>query len=330
MIKLNTPYKLENGDHVVFTEGKKGTINGKYSEATLTGTLEGNVLKATFHNTKVNATGLMEITFLENGFDAKWKSGLEPGPMRGKWEGQLKTNTPSLNKDENQSEAFNIQEVINSGVFSFSKKLNEILDKANQLDEDAQYAFMNDFFSQLEDFVSNNPEYVYLERIAIKLTQNFYNNNDFAYFPDDNEEHKENYCFDLNSLRNKGLISLVINEEKLDISKINSDENQFNSFLNLLSSYFIYSIESIVAEDEAEELAEFILSISSNTYREITDDENYIVDQILDVLNVYGFNINNYEGDCEIYPNYYLKSSISSSNDYITFCEDIISGLYCE
>jgi hypothetical protein len=123
---------------------------------------------------------------------------------------------------------------------------------------------------------------------------------------------------------------LVINEEKLDISKINSDENQFNSFLNLLSSYFIYSIESIVAEDEAEELAEFILSISSNTYREITDDENYIVDQILDVLNVYGFNINNYEGDCEIYPNYYLKSSISSSNDYITFCEDIISGLYCE
>lgn len=89
MIKLNTPYTIENGDKVTFTEGKKGTINGTYSDATLTGTLEGNLLKATFHNKKVNATGLMEITFHENGFDAKWKQGLEPGPMRGKWNGLL-------------------------------------------------------------------------------------------------------------------------------------------------------------------------------------------------------------------------------------------------
>lgn len=141
---------------------------------------------------------------------------------------------------------------------------------------------------------------------------------------------KEKYCFNINSLRNKGLINLVINEEKLDISKINNDENQFNRFLNLLSSYFIYSIESIVSEDEAEELAEFIFSISANTYSVINDDANYIVDQILDVLNAFGFDINNYEGECEIEPNYYLKSSVSSGYDYITFCEDIISELYCE
>jgi len=89
MIKLNTPYTIENGDNVIFTEGKKGTINGTYSDATLTGILEGNLLKATFHNTKVNATGLMEITFHENGFDAKWKNGKEPGPMRGMWEGKI-------------------------------------------------------------------------------------------------------------------------------------------------------------------------------------------------------------------------------------------------
>jgi hypothetical protein len=89
MIKLNTPYTIENGDKVTFTEGKKGTINGSYSDATLTGSLEGDLLKATFHNTKVNASGLIEITFHENGFDAKWKNGLEPGPMRGKWEGKF-------------------------------------------------------------------------------------------------------------------------------------------------------------------------------------------------------------------------------------------------
>jgi hypothetical protein len=114
MIKLNTPYKLENGDHVVFTEGKKGTINGKHSEATLTGTLEGNVLKATFHNTKVNATGLMEITFLENGFDAKWKSGLEPGPMRGKWQGKLISSNSDIkteSKNDVQSSLENVSDL---------------------------------------------------------------------------------------------------------------------------------------------------------------------------------------------------------------------------
>ena len=93
MIKLNTAYTIENGDTVTFTEGKKGTINGAYKDATLTGAFDGNVLKATFHNTKVNATGLMEITFHENGFDAAWKKGLELGPMRGKWEGILETSS---------------------------------------------------------------------------------------------------------------------------------------------------------------------------------------------------------------------------------------------
>jgi hypothetical protein len=330
MIKLNTPYTIENGDTVTFTEGKKGTINGAYSDSTLTGAFDGNVLKATFHNKKVNAIGLMEITFHENGFDAKWKSGLEPGPMRGKWEGILNVDKVSEKEEESVQQDFNIEEIIKGGVFSFSKKLIEILENANKLDEDSQYSYMGNFFTQIENYVSKNKEYAFIERIAIKITQKFSNENDFSYYPEDNEEQNEKYCFPLNSLRNKGLIGLVINEEKLDISKINNDENHFNSFLNYLSSYFIYSIESIVAEDDAEELAEFIFSISSNTYKEITDDENYISDQILDVLKAYGFDINNYEGDCEIYPNHYLKNSISSGYDYITFCEDIIGELYCE
>ena len=89
MIKLNTPYHLaEENVTVTFTEVKNGEIIGTYPNATLTGTLEGNVLSATFHNTAVNAVGLIELTFNENGFDGKWKNGLEPGPMRGKWNGE--------------------------------------------------------------------------------------------------------------------------------------------------------------------------------------------------------------------------------------------------
>lgn len=96
MLKLNRPYAIDNGYMVTFNKSKKGIINGTYGEGVLTGALDGNLLKATFTNTKDNVTGLIEIAFHENGFDAKWKKGLEPGPMRGKWVGKIE-NPISLN-----------------------------------------------------------------------------------------------------------------------------------------------------------------------------------------------------------------------------------------
>jgi hypothetical protein len=129
MIKLNTPYTIENGDVVTFAEGKKGSITGTYGDGTITGTLDGNLLKSTFHNTKANAVGLMEITFHENGFDAKWKSGLEPGPMRGKWEGKLGNDIKNISSSiEAQNVLFQLE--INSieeygiNYGSFSIELN--------------------------------------------------------------------------------------------------------------------------------------------------------------------------------------------------------------
>jgi hypothetical protein len=99
MIKLNATYQIGNGENsVVFTEGKKGSITGTHNEGTLTGFINGNVLNGTFHNTKVNATGLIEITFHESGFQAKWKNGMEPGPMRGKWVGVLENISDSDQK----------------------------------------------------------------------------------------------------------------------------------------------------------------------------------------------------------------------------------------
>lgn len=89
-IRFNETYSINNGqESIVFKEGKGNTISGDYNDGTLTGKLEGNLLKATFHNKKTNGAGLIEFTFNENGFNAKWKQGLEPGPMRGKWKGFL-------------------------------------------------------------------------------------------------------------------------------------------------------------------------------------------------------------------------------------------------
>jgi hypothetical protein len=93
MIIFDTVYSINNGqESIVFTPGKGSSVNGQYSSGALNGTLDGNILNATYHNQKNNNAGLIQITFTEGGFTAKWKQGLEPGPMRGKWKGQLNTD----------------------------------------------------------------------------------------------------------------------------------------------------------------------------------------------------------------------------------------------
>jgi len=103
MIKLNEAYSINSGQGtIVFTEGNKGTVNAEYEiqgnkgKGEINGTLQNNVLSGTFHVDA--AAGLIEFTFTENGFDAKWKQGIEPGPMKGKLTGSLKSQS-----DNNQS-----------------------------------------------------------------------------------------------------------------------------------------------------------------------------------------------------------------------------------
>ena len=142
MIKLNTPYHVaEENVTVTFTEVKNGEIIGTYPNATLTGTLEGNVLSATFHNTAVNAVGLIELTFNENGFEGKWKNGLEPGPMRGKWSGDL-SNSELVSESETTNSVSQISEeqkqYLEEGVTL------EDFDEEYQGGDDGKVAWMKD------------------------------------------------------------------------------------------------------------------------------------------------------------------------------------------
>ncbi len=334
MIQFNVPYSIENGNDIItFFEGKKGTITGTYSNATLTGVLEGNILKATFHNSKVNAIGLIEIAFHESGFNAKWKQGLKPGPMRGKWLGILKQNTQVIENENSTSlqssdEQYDIEKMVKDGVYSFTNKLNEFIKKGALLEDEAQDAFLGNFYSQLNRYIEIKNEFVYLGKIAEKITQNADDIWSSFYLEKDNE-YREKFIFSIESLRNSGLIMLTLKNENLDVNSINNDDTKFNDFIHLLSSYFIYSLEIVAEQNDAEELAEFIFSISSSNYSETIEDENIIVDQVIDVLKMYGFSIHEYAGDCSIYPNYYLKSPIESGYNYIAMSEAIIDELYC-
>jgi hypothetical protein len=104
-IKFNEKYTINKGQEIItFNQGKGNNINGQYGSGTLTGTIDGDVLTATYHNQKNNSAGLIEITFHEKGFNAKWKQGLEPGPMRGKWNGSL-DNSPIIDNKEKQDDS---------------------------------------------------------------------------------------------------------------------------------------------------------------------------------------------------------------------------------
>lgn len=75
--------------------------------------MEGNTLKAVFHNPKVNVSGIMEITFHETGVVGKWIKGMDPKLMKGKWNGeiqqenQLRISIPSEIKELLKSKVIN-------------------------------------------------------------------------------------------------------------------------------------------------------------------------------------------------------------------------------
>jgi hypothetical protein len=115
-MELNKKYSLNDGKgHIIFSEGNSGTINAEYeikgnkSKGTFNGTLENNCLKGTFFVDGV--AGLMEFTFSEIGFQAKWKKGIEPGPMRGEWKGTLNIDTQTTSPVKPQEKVEKLDEL---------------------------------------------------------------------------------------------------------------------------------------------------------------------------------------------------------------------------
>ena len=78
---------------MIFQQKENGDIHVTYADGTIDGLMEGNTLKAVFHNPKVNISGLMELIFHETGFEGRWKKGTEPGELKQKWNGVLVENS---------------------------------------------------------------------------------------------------------------------------------------------------------------------------------------------------------------------------------------------
>jgi len=80
-------FKTNQGVLILIQTAAK--VNGKYSETgVLEGIISGNIIRGNWKNS--GKEGLFEFIFSEDlSFNGKYKVGLEPGVMRGKWDGKL-------------------------------------------------------------------------------------------------------------------------------------------------------------------------------------------------------------------------------------------------
>lgn len=90
MIKFNTEYFINNGvGSIKFFQIDKDIVAGIYFRGTITAKWVDGTLKGRFYDAIGDGDGLIEFVFTETGFNGKWKGGMEPGPMRGRWTGSL-------------------------------------------------------------------------------------------------------------------------------------------------------------------------------------------------------------------------------------------------
>jgi hypothetical protein len=323
MIKFNETYTINNGqESIVFKEGKANTITGEYMDGTLTGTLEGNSLKATFHNKKTNGAGLIEFTFTENGFSAKWKQGLEAGPMRGKWIAILESaNNLADNGNDNPIREYLIQHSgIDFSLFDYKTFVNDFLGNFDlENNQDDQYK-VEQLYDELLSLYAENPS---LYGGAVYLFQEIVKNvSDGNVWLDFDYEEIQSNAYSLDRLLDEGTpVKLVCEEYPVDI------------FKNVFLTKMIFTLLTVVEEiDDAELLAELIVASNINQFTNPeTEDSSYgdwVSDMVIDILDILGFPLDNYEGESTIEGGNFMDMGMEMGYDYIQLAEDF-RDKYC-
>ena len=128
MIQFNIKYDLNNGDGwIIFKSGGSGIVSAEYNRGTIQGNWDGETLKGQFIDTVSKGQGLIEFRFNENGFEAKWKAGIDEGPMKGKW----------------------------MGLISSSKTIDDF----NNLNDPSYNGFLKTSTNMLKGYLTNNENY---------------------------------------------------------------------------------------------------------------------------------------------------------------------------
>jgi hypothetical protein len=98
MIRYKEEYSINNGSgNITFQKGAENEVSAVYNRGTIHAEWHDDVLKGIFLDTQSKGRGLIEFTFAGDTFEAKWKGGINPGPMRGRWNGVLNTSVLEKN-----------------------------------------------------------------------------------------------------------------------------------------------------------------------------------------------------------------------------------------
>ncbi|MDA8628605.1 hypothetical protein N9P12_01060 [Bacteroidia bacterium] len=197
-------------------------------------------------------------------------------------------------------------------------KMNAFLEASN--DDDT---LMDQIDEEIESLLDNDPKYYIISKLMDKLGFEYDHPEILEYFQftDDEVELKD-------MLSEESLLSRVIKKEGLENKKITSKSDDF--LLNF-SGYFMVALELLVYCEDNEMLAEFIVSQSVSNIEDEYDVDSLSGDWIADLTeaiihNVYGFDIQDYEGECEI-DGYNFGTTMTMGYNYHAYAQEIIDSM---
>lgn len=104
------------------------------------------------------------------------------------------------------------------------------------------------------------------------------------------------------------------------------EEATESNFKSIFISRLMFTLISVVNDVDEEELAELIVSCDMENYTLAEDEECWICDLVIEILAVFGFSLEDYEGECEIYARNFLTAGRTMGYDYVGLSQNFIGS----
>ena len=318
-----TNYKIKGnfGELLLNVNGTKAT--GTFQEnGTLKGAFINNIFKGYWKNKGME--GLIEFTITGDKLEGNWKKGLEPGSMKGKWEGELnavddtKQNSTNgiVKKDiEKIKEQYftYFQDQTFDNVHNFISRTKDLFGNfswENEIDCEAIY----DLYNKLSEItLTSCPRYGGYLYLFTQISEEKGNREYNTYF---NWDIALEHGCDWNDITSNGETVVHMVGEKYE-------KNKFDIYF---ASLFVLTLLRSVDDASAEGIAEFIVANDIHAYGVVFKDdvsklEDYIGDYVIAILKAAGYDIHDYEGECTI-NGIYFNRGFEMGYDYLRLAED--------
>lgn len=352
MLQFNKEYVFSRGKgKITFIEGKNNVINATYKvyndEGTITGKLDGNKLEATFHSKSLNRVGLIHFDFIGDGFNAKWKNGLEPGTMRGKW---------FTSNDANESIGFDF-DINQTTKWDFEQLLEEEIERIFQIG-DIQARDL--FVKKAIDFINANNNFYWLSYLIFyKAQECYYQSGDddlesfflgfelktsefdfdpkqkfnLDYYPDRDSDDfwlsPKDFKWSSESSEKGVFIEVLLSEMGIDINHYEDTQLNYAILRNAATSYLWVSLQNYCSEfPDSEDLANCLWSVFSDSAHDIDifkSDGNFCQEAVDNILKyILRMDKDSFNADENPEDRDDLNSFNDYVHDYVKISEEII------